>query len=90
MKDVGPLHSELMAVFEDLTPRQQVGARYILDHPQDVALVSMRELSKRAGVPPATMTRLALRMGFDGFDDLRSLYADCLRRRSVGFADRAS
>ena len=90
MKDVGPLHSELMAMFEHLTPRQQVGARYILDHSQDVALVSMRELSKRAGVPPATMTRLAQRMGFDGFDDLRSLYADSMRRRSDGFADRAT
>lgn len=77
-------------MFEDLTPRQQVGARYILDHPQDVALLSMRELSKRAGVPPATMTRLAQRLGFEGFDDLRSLHADSMRRRGDGFADRAT
>ena len=90
MKDVGPLHSQLVAVFEDLTPRQQVGARYILDHPRDVALLSMRELSKRAGIPPATMTRLAQRLGFGGFDDLRSLHADSMRRRGDGFADRAT
>lgn len=90
MTEPGPLHAELMAVFEALTPRLQIGARYVLDHPKDVALLSMRELAKRAGVPPATMTRLAQRLGFEGYDDLRSLHADSLRRRDDGFSDRAS
>ena len=40
----------------------------MLDRPDDVALLSMREQARRAGVPPATMTRLAKRLGLEGYD----------------------
>ncbi len=46
-------------------------------------------LPKRAEVPPATMTRLAQRLGFDGFEPLRKLYADAVRGRADTFKDRA-
>jgi DNA-binding MurR/RpiR family transcriptional regulator len=77
-----PLHAEMLAVFDRIPRQLQAAARWALDHPQDVALLTVREQAKRAGVVPATMTRLAQRLGFDGYDAVRDLYAESLRRRA--------
>ncbi|WP_363217011.1 hypothetical protein [Mesorhizobium sp.] len=47
----------------------------MLDRPRDVALLSMRKLAREAGVQPSTMTRLAKRLGFGGFEDIRNIFA---------------
>ena len=78
----------LLAVYDSLPARHRLAARWIIDHPNDVALLSMREQAKRVGVPPATMTRLAQRLGFDGFDALKAMYAETLRGRPDHFAGR--
>jgi DNA-binding MurR/RpiR family transcriptional regulator len=78
----------LIGLFDQLPAQHRVAARWLIDHPDDVALLSMREQAKRAGVPPATMTRLAQRLGFDGFDGLRDVYAATLRGRADDFRGR--
>src|SRR5262245_5769370 len=83
-----PLQSRLLASLDALPPQLRSAARWMLDHPDDVALLSMRGQAERAGVPPVTMTRLAQRMGFEGYDDVRDLYAQAVRRRAIGFADK--
>ncbi|MFB9985493.1 MurR/RpiR family transcriptional regulator [Mesorhizobium kowhaii] len=71
----------------ELFPRQmKVAARWLLDNPTEVALLSMREQARRARVPPATLTRLAKRLGFDGFDKLKEIFADSIRERPKSFA----
>jgi DNA-binding MurR/RpiR family transcriptional regulator len=49
----------------------------------------MREQARQAGVQPATMTRLAKRLGMDGYDDVRELYAAAVREGGLGFAGKA-
>ncbi|MFI5399578.1 MAG: MurR/RpiR family transcriptional regulator [SAR324 cluster bacterium] len=83
-----PLHARLLAVFDEMPKQLQAAARWTLDHPQDVALLTVRQQSKRAGVVPATMTRLAQRLGFDGYDAVRSLYAESLRRVAPVFSGK--
>jgi DNA-binding MurR/RpiR family transcriptional regulator len=61
----------------------------VIDHPDDVALLSTREQAKRAGVTPATLTRLAQRLGLSGYDNVRKLYADAVRRRPDSYRGRA-
>jgi len=87
MSDI-PIAERLLAIFDDLPAQHQVAARWLLDHPDDVALLSMREQAKRVGVPPATMTRLAQRLGYNGFDELKEVYAASLRLRVGRFAGR--
>ncbi len=84
-----PLADTLTAMFDDLPPQSQIAARWVLDHPADVALLSMRDQARRAGVPPVTLTRLAKRLGFNGFDELKALYAQSMRGRPDNFRDRA-
>ena len=54
--------------FDALSPELQRAARWARQHPTELGLQSMRASAKRAGVAPATMTRLAQTLGFDGFD----------------------
>src|SRR5260370_14151676 len=85
----GPLTRRIVEAFDALSPQLQTAARYMLDRPDDVALLSMREQARRAGVPPATMTRLAKRLGLEGYDEVRALYAGAVRDGTLGFAGKA-
>ena len=88
--DHGPLTERIIRSFDDMPAQLQAGARYVLDRPRDVALLSMREQARQAGVQPATMTRLAKRLGLSGYDDLREMYAAAVRNGELGFAGRAN
>src|SRR5258707_15787029 len=78
MKQLSSFDSRLKANFENLSPQLQEAARWVIDHPADVALLSLREQARRAGIAPATLTRLAQRLGVRGYDGVRELYADAL------------
>ncbi len=82
-------NGRLRADFEALSPQLREAARWVIDHPDDVALLSTREQAKRAGVTPATMTRLAQRLGLSGYDTVRKLHADAVRRRPDSYRGRA-
>lgn len=85
----GPLHARIIERFDDMPQQLQQAARHILEHPQEVALVSMRELARNAGVQPSTMTRLVKFLGFSSYDDFRGQHADVIRVSVDGFAARA-
>ena len=87
--DHGPLTEQIIKAFDTMSVQLQAGARYVLDRPRDVALLSMREQARQAGVQPATMTRLAKHLGMDGYDDVRELYAAAVREGDLGFAGKA-
>jgi DNA-binding MurR/RpiR family transcriptional regulator len=79
----------IAAEFKDLPDRMRKVGAYVLDHPEDVALLSMREQARSAGVTPAAMTRFAQRLGYSGYDQLRELFAASLRERVSDFGPRA-
>ncbi|WP_095205286.1 MurR/RpiR family transcriptional regulator [Mesorhizobium carmichaelinearum] len=78
----------LVEQFENMPPQLQVAARFVLDHPKDVALMSMREQAHQASVSHSTMMRLARWLGLDGYEDMRSLYARALRETIAGQSAR--
>lgn len=75
--------------FDAMPLKMQAASRFILEHPSEVALLSMRELARRAGVTAATMTRLAQRIGYSGFDELKAIFADDMRGSTEWFSGRA-
>ncbi len=75
--------------FDALSPRLQVAARFVIDHPNEVVIASMRTLAERAGVPPATLVRLAQQLGYEGWPDLKSAFADDLGLNGKGYGERA-
>jgi DNA-binding MurR/RpiR family transcriptional regulator len=82
------LAARIREAFDGMSAQLRSAARYVLDHPQDVALLTMREQARRAGVQPATMTRLAQHLGLGGYETLRDTHAEALRGGEIGFAGR--
>lgn len=85
----GPLSDRIAEVLDDLTPQMRAAGRFLLDRPSDVALLSMRQQAREAGVQPHTMTRFAQALGFSGYDEVRGLYAAALREGGLGFSEKA-
>ncbi|WP_454733118.1 MULTISPECIES: MurR/RpiR family transcriptional regulator [Cupriavidus] len=83
------LQAHLREHFASLSAQFQAGARYLLDHPQEVPMLSMRKIAADAGVQPATLVRLAQFLGFEGWQGLRELFVASLRGGSQPYAKRA-
>uniref|UniRef100_UPI003341F1D8 MurR/RpiR family transcriptional regulator n=1 Tax=Castellaniella defragrans TaxID=75697 RepID=UPI003341F1D8 len=83
------LIQHIQSRYKDLSPQFQIGARYLIDHPTQVSILSMRKVSALAGVQPATLTRLAQFLGYAGWESLKSVFNQQLHMRPGGYADRA-
>jgi DNA-binding MurR/RpiR family transcriptional regulator len=83
------LIAELQASFPSLSPRIRSAARYLLDHPNEIAVTSMRQIAQAADVPPNTLVRLAQALGFEGFEEFRQPFREAMRRGGDSIPDRA-
>lgn len=79
----------LMAALPDIPAQAQRVGRYVLDHPDDVVIYSMREVAERAGVSPATLVRLANLLGFAKWSEIRLIHSENLRSAPAAYIDRA-
>lgn len=80
----------ISAGLSDFSPQLRLAAKRILDHPNEVAVLSMRAFAASAGVHPPTMMRLAKRLGFVNYADFRLVFQNALVRTGESFRDRAS
>jgi DNA-binding MurR/RpiR family transcriptional regulator len=78
----------LVDSFPALSPELQKAARFMVEHPEEIGLNSMRRVAKDAGVKPATITRLTKMLGFQEYDALREPFRQRLRASSLKFASR--
>ncbi|NKC52074.1 MurR/RpiR family transcriptional regulator [Ochrobactrum cytisi] len=62
----------------------RTAARFVLSHPVDVALSSMRRQAKQVGVSHSTMVRPAEWMGLDGYDALRAIFRRRYKKQAHG------
>jgi DNA-binding MurR/RpiR family transcriptional regulator len=78
----------LLTEFETLPGQLQICARFIIDHPHEVGLQSMRTLAQDAEVHPNSFVRLARHLGFDGYESLRERFRDFVRGGAGSSPDR--
>lgn len=79
----------IRARFAELSPQFQAGAAFLLDHPDEVAVLSMRKVAERAQVQPASLVRLSQQLGFPGWNELRDLCVARVRTRPEPLTARA-
>lgn len=70
--------SDLKQALPELPRGLRTIAKYIVDHPSDFGLDSIRETARKSGVSTYTLVRLAERMGFGGYDELREPFRHAL------------
>lgn len=75
--------------YAGLSPQLRVAAKYVLDHPAEVGLRSMRRVAGEAAVPPSTMTRLARALDYSDYETFRQPFQDALRGQAGRYQKRA-
>jgi len=79
----------LSGLYGELSPQLRRAAQYLLDHPAEVGVSSMRAVAVAAEVHPNTLVRLARALGFDSYQDFREPFRESLRGHGESFPDRA-
>ena len=57
--------------FEELFPAEKKTAQYILDHLEEVTLLNISQLAKKAHASEASIVRMAKHLGYNGFFQMR-------------------
>lgn len=55
---------------DGLTAKQKLLARFMLQHPEKIGFLSIRELADQVGVSIATVSRFCTQLGYGGYDEL--------------------
>jgi len=87
--DMQSLRERVTEASETMSPQLRKASAVLLQQPDDVALLSMRELASRASLPPSTFVRLSRLLGFGGYSEIRQIFADRLRRSHGVYSERA-
>ena len=83
------LHEIIAEQFPVLTTQEQLVAKFIIENPAKVAILSMRKLALLANVSPYTVIRFFKKFGFAKFDDLKELSAAALTVDPVATLQKA-
>ncbi len=81
--------NRLIAGIDDMSPRLRLAAKYIVDNDSAFGMDPIRISADKAGVSANSFVRLADRLGFDGFDDLREPFRVSLLERYDGSGGEA-
>lgn len=84
-----PAKALILERFAELSPQLQAAARFVVDHPNEVVIVSMRTLAQHAQVQPATLVRLAQQLGYAGWPELKSAFAEDMGLHNERYGQRA-
>lgn len=79
---VNDLKRRIKNTLADLTENQKRIAIAILENPQKFALSSIRQLEEELNTSKATIVRFTQALGYEGFQELRSLLLDGLRKNA--------
>ncbi|BFM51411.1 MurR/RpiR family transcriptional regulator [Marinomonas sp. THO17] len=64
--------------YDNLSKRLQQVARFLLEHPNTVALETVASLAQQCGVPPSTLVRFAAAFEYNGFSEMQNLFRQSL------------
>lgn len=82
MDKTGDVLSHICAVMSSLSPSEKAIATYVLDHPSDVAAMTVRELAAETGTSPASASRFARTLDYRTYSDMRLALGISISRAS--------
>ena len=68
--------NKVLDYFEELFPAEKKTAQYILDHLEEVILLNISQLAKKAHASEASIVRMAKYLGYNGFFQMRLLLSN--------------
>jgi len=84
------LRATILEQYESFSGRLQQIARYVLDHPDDLALETLTVIAQNAAVQPSAIVRFAKALGFSGASPMQRLLRDSLlaKHAVLGYGER--
>ncbi len=74
--------------YDDLSKRLQQVARFLLEHPNTVALETVASLAEQCDVPPSTLVRFAAAFEYNGFSEMQNLFRQALVEQTSSYSER--
>lgn len=75
--------------FEALFPAEKKTAQYILDHLEEVTLLNISQLAKKAHASEASIVRMAKHLGYNGFFQMRLLLSNDVAQKDSDMLNNA-
>lgn len=79
----------LIRASTELSPQRRKAAKYLIDHPDEIAVVPLRQLAANADVKPSTLVRVASALGYGSFSQFRLPFRAQLRIGEDYISERA-
>ena len=79
----------LQALRLDTTPELAKLSGYLLDHPTEIGISSIRQLAAKADVKPNTLVRLSRAVGLESYESFREIFRNDIRQGRETYPDRA-
>ena len=77
------IHERLKKMLPQLPRALQVVSTYMLEHPGDIATLSMRKVAGNSGVSLPNFSRLAKMLGYDTYGELREIYRKQVQQNDI-------
>ena len=77
------LNNRLKEMLPQLPRALQVASTYMLEHPGDIATLSMRKVARNAGVSLPNFARLAKALGYDTYSELKEVYRKQVQQSDI-------
>lgn len=71
----------------EFSPQMKVAAKYVVDHPSEFGLDSIRETARKAGISTYTLVKMAKSVGFPTFESFRQPFRHALVSSSFEKSD---
>ncbi|MCH3967062.1 MAG: MurR/RpiR family transcriptional regulator [Atopobiaceae bacterium] len=75
---------ERLRTSQDLTEGERAIVAYVLDHPEEAARVSSRELARRTLTSPTAVLRLSRKLGYENYNAFKVNIVSDLKRSRMG------
>lgn len=79
----------LQILRSDLTPELRKVATFLLEHPNEIGVTSIRKLAALANVKANTLVRLSRTLGMDSYESFREVFRAEIRQGRETYPDRA-
>ena len=70
------INERLAKSFNDYPKEVQKAAKYLISNTFEIPVYSLRKISKKAEVSPSTLIRLVRMLGFERYDDFKTVYIE--------------
>ena len=87
-QSVDELNASIVDQHGHLSDRLTLVARYVVEHPRQIALNTLAQIANSAGVHPSTLVRFANHFGFSGFSELQRHYKQRILDSQGSYSER--